>query len=301
LARSAACATILPRQLGHPLNSEVAMSGISVDSANAEFWAEICGLSLARATGTAGTDRDSIRAYDRTFFGFYPYVGDFIRFDELRGKDVLEVGLGYGSVSQRIAESGANLTGLDVSHGPVDWLKHRFKIFDLTGKAIQGSILDAPFPDQSFDAVVSIGCYHHTGDMRRAISETARLLRPGGRFTLMVYNALSYYRWAKFPKDTARYFLSRSLEPLSLDGDGRRLFDHNEAGEACPVTAVTSVRALRRMLSEHFDGVRISKRNFAGHAVLRHLPRNFWLATFGPICGLDLYATMQRPQRNRRA
>jgi SAM-dependent methyltransferase len=188
-----------------------------------------------------------------------------------------------------------------VSHGPVNWLQHRLRIFDLPGKAIQGSILDAPFADQSFDAVVSIGCFHHTGNMRRAISETARILRPGGRFTLMVYNAGSYYRWAKFPRDTARYFLSRSLEPLPLAADGRRLFDRNEAGEACPETAVVSVRALRRMLSEHFHGVTIGKRNFAGHSVLQRLPRNFWLATLAPICGLDLYAVMQRPQRSGRA
>ena len=273
------------------------MSGSDVDSANAAFWAEICGSSLARATGTTGRDRDSIRAYDRAYLDFYPYLGEFVPFEELRGKDVLEVGLGYGTVSQRIAESGAKLTGLDISRGPVEWLRHRLGLFGLPGRALQGSILDAPFPERSFDVVVSIGCFHHTGDMRRAISETARILRPGGRFTLMVYNALSYYRWLKFPKDTARYVLSRSLEPLPLNADGRRLFDSNEAGEACPVTDVVSVRTLRAMLGEHFDAIRISRRNFATHSVLRRLPRKFWLATMAPLCGLDLYATMQRPQR----
>jgi SAM-dependent methyltransferase len=272
------------------------MSTISVNSANAEFWAEICGTSLARATGTTGTDQESIGAYDRAFFGFYPYLADLIRFDELRGKDVLEVGLGYGTVSQRIAESGANLTGLDVSRGPVDWLKHRLAMFDLPGRAIQHSILEAPFADQSFDVVIAIGCYHHTGNLRRAISETARILRPGGRFTMMVYNAGSYYRWGKFPRDTARYFLSRSPEALPLDEQGRRLFDQNTAGEACPVSEVISARALRRMLAGHFQEIRIGKRNFARHSILHHVPRNFWLATMGPLCGLDLYATMQRRQ-----
>jgi SAM-dependent methyltransferase len=274
---------------------------ISLDSANAEFWAEICGTAFARATGTTGTDRDAISAYDRAYFDFYPYLASFIRFHELRGKDVLEVGLGYGTVSQRIAESGAHLTGLDVSHGPVNWLKHRLKIFGLPGRTVQHSILDAPFPDQSFDAVVAIGCYHHTGDLRRALSETARILRPGGRVTLMVYNAGSYYRWIRFPKDTARYLLSRSPDSLLLDERGRRFFDHNEAGEACPATEAVSVRALRGLLYEHFQEVRISRRNIGGHSFLRLLPRNFWLTTMGPICGLDLYATMRRPRQAERA
>lgn len=277
------------------------MSTISIDNANAEFWAEICGTSFARATGTTGTDKDAIRAYDRAYLSFYPYLDSFIRFDELRGKDVLEVGLGYGTVSQRIAESGANLTGLDVSHGPVNWLQHRLRIFELRGKAIQHSVLNAPFPDQSFDAVVAIGCYHHTGDLRRALSETARILRPGGRFTLMVYNAASYYRWIRFPNDTARYLLGRSHDPLRLDERGRRYFDHNEAGEACPMTEAVSVRALRGLLHEHFQEVRISRQNIAGHSFLRHLPRGFWLTTMGPIFGLDLYATMRRPGQAQKA
>ena len=38
----------------------------------------------------------------------------------MRGKKVLEVGLGYGSVAQRIAENGAVYTGLDIAEGPVE-------------------------------------------------------------------------------------------------------------------------------------------------------------------------------------
>jgi SAM-dependent methyltransferase len=167
---------------------------------------EICGLSLARTTNTLGNDRDALRAYDQKFFEFYPYLDRFVRFSELKGKDVLEVGLGYGAVAQKIAESGANLTGLDISPGPVAWLQSRFDTFSLKGRAIQASILDAPFPDSSFDAIVSIGCLHMTGNLKRAFFECARVLRPGGTAVFMIYNALSYYRWFKYPGDTLSYF-----------------------------------------------------------------------------------------------
>jgi SAM-dependent methyltransferase len=265
-----------------------------MDAANAAFWSEICGLTLARETGTEGRSAQSIRAYDRAFFDFYPYLAGFVRFDELRGKEVLEVGLGYGSVSQRLAESGANFTGLDVSQGPVDWVNHRLNTFGLPGKAAQGSILDAPFPSQSFDAVIAIGCYHHTGDMKRAITETARLLRPGGRFVMMVYNALSYYRWMTRPKQTAAYLLSRSYEPLSLDQDSRRAFDQNKNAEAAPATVAVSKPGLRSLLGEQFSDIQIMRRNFGGHRLTSKIPRRI-LISAGPLCGPDLYATCISP------
>ena len=137
---------------------------------------------------------------------FYPYLERYVAFDELQGKKVLEVGLGYGTVGQKIAESGADYTGLDIAEGPVSMMNHRLGQCGLPGKAIQGSILEAPFEDETFDRVVAIGCYHHTGDTKRAISETARILKPGGQALVMVYNAYSYRRWLRSPLDTWRYY-----------------------------------------------------------------------------------------------
>ena len=61
----------------------------------------------------------------------------------LRDRDVLEVGLGYGTVGQKIAESGARYTGLDIAQGPVDGLNHRLAQSGLPGRAIQGIDLES--------------------------------------------------------------------------------------------------------------------------------------------------------------
>jgi SAM-dependent methyltransferase len=74
----------------------------------------------------------------------------------------------------------------------------------LRGAATQGSVLQAPFADASFERVVVIGCFHHTGDMQRAIDESCRMLRPGGRLTMMVYCGLSYRRWRLEPRGVER-------------------------------------------------------------------------------------------------
>ncbi len=39
-----------------------------------------------------------------------------------------------------------------------------------------------PFPDESFDSVVSCLMLHHIVDWERAVAEVARVLRPGGTF-----------------------------------------------------------------------------------------------------------------------
>src|SRR5207244_3095175 len=146
--------------------------------------------------------------------------------------------LGYGSLSQKIAESGARYCGLDIALGPVVLVRHRLRQAGLPGRAEEGSILAAPFADESFDRVVTIGCLHHTGDMATAIDECWRLLRPGGSLVAMVYYAYSYRRWAAARLETLRYL---GVETLGYRGvvsavSGRETldYDHNSAGEAAP-------------------------------------------------------------------
>src|SRR6185312_7765895 len=138
-------------------------------------------------------------AFDEFFFAFYPYLERRIPFASFAGKDVLEVGLGMGSVSQRIAASGGHLTSLDIAQGPVDVVNTRMGWMGLPQAARRGNILEAPFPDESFDHVVSIGCLHHTGDLPRALSEIHRVLRRGGSAFVMLYYAYSPKRWILWP------------------------------------------------------------------------------------------------------
>ena len=165
------------------------------DSSNADFWEELCGTQLAKSIGVNDDSPRSLKRFDDWYFGFYPYLFLHIPFEEIGGKDVLEIGLGYGTVSQRLAEMNCRYNGLDIAAGPVAMVNHRLKQADLEGMAVQGSILDAPFEDQSQDYVVAIGCLHHTGDLQAAINECHRVLRPGGKMIFMVYYAYSYRRF----------------------------------------------------------------------------------------------------------
>lgn len=267
-----------------------------VDSRNSSFWSELCGTQFAKSLGVSDDSPSSLKKFDDWYFAFYPYLFVHIPFEEMKGKNVLEIGLGYGTVSQRLAEAGGLYQGLDISPGPVAMVNHRLTQSGLEGKARQGSVLQAPFADASFDYVVAIGCLHHTGDLSRAIEECRRILRPGGQLIFMVYYAYSYRRFYQARTETLKYLLRetfgyRGVVGLSAQAE-RAAYDANQAGESAPHTDWISIRSLRKLCGSYksFSGQTENIDN--GPPFDRSPPRRELLKTWIPRwVGLDLYAT----------
>lgn len=131
--------------------------------------------------------------HERLRYGFYePYIPTFARFEEGRGKNVLEIGVGMGTDFMNWARSGADLQGIDLTQEAVDLCKERLALEGLQAKVQQGDAENLPFEDDTFDIVYSYGVLHHTPDTRRAIDEVYRVLRPGGSARLMLYNLVSW-------------------------------------------------------------------------------------------------------------
>lgn len=266
----------------------LATSG-NVDQANAEFWDELCGSTFAQALGITDHSQASLERFDRAYLDFYPYLLPRVGLEQLTDRTVLEVGLGYGTLSQELAAVAANYTGLDVAAGPVDMVNQRLRMYGLPGQAIQGSILDAPLPSESQDAVVSVGCFHHTGDVQRCIDETYRLLKPGGIARIMVYNGLSYRQWLHWPRETLSSAMS-DRRTVQGDRHQRQAYDVNSAGIAAPETAFLTTNQLRRMF-HRYSQFSCHKENCSDISVrgIRVIPRSALLPFVGPRLGLDLY------------
>ena len=115
------------------------------DRNNREFWNELCGSNMARALGITDHTEESLKRFDQAYLDFYPYLLSHVRPDLMAGQKVLEIGLGYGALGQKLAESAAMYYGLDVAHGPVKMMNHRLVMYGLNGCAIQGSALEMPF------------------------------------------------------------------------------------------------------------------------------------------------------------
>lgn len=268
----------------------------AIDEANASFWNELCGSAAARAWGLTDASMESLRRYDDNYLRYYPYLDCHIPWLRLRGKRVLEVGLGYGTVSQKLAESGARLTGLDIAANPVAMVNHRLRQSGLPGEAIQGNILEPPFAEGSFDAIVAIGCLHHTGDTGGAITTCHRLLAPGGLLIGMVYYAYSYRRLWNGPAQVLRYFIQELGGYAGTSRGGKTFaYDHSQNDLLAPSTEFLSVRSLRTLCKE-FVAFNARIENAAQESPFKLWTRGQLLSSPLPrICGLDLYWNCVRP------
>ena len=159
-----------------------------LDEANARFWDMLCGWSMAQAIGITGDEREDLARFDQAYLAYYPYLAPYFE-ERLAGRRVLEVGLGFGTLGQLLAERGAEYHGVDIAAEPVSLMRRRLEMSGLgdPARVVQASALALPHDDTSFDDVVSIGCLHHTGDLQRAIDEVHRVLKPGGTATVMLY------------------------------------------------------------------------------------------------------------------
>jgi ubiquinone/menaquinone biosynthesis C-methylase UbiE len=107
------------------------------------------------------------------------------------GKDVLECGCGTGLILERIKEHAARAVGIDLSPGMLSLARSR-------GLDVhEGSVTDLPFPDASFDVTCSFKVLAHVPEIGKALSEMARVTRPGGVILAELYNPWSFRGLAK--------------------------------------------------------------------------------------------------------
>ena len=95
---------------------------------------------------------------------------------------VLDLGCGGGHVSYRAAPHVAKVVAYDLSGDMLAAVRHAAAERGLGNIATQaGAAEDVPFPDRSFDFVLSRYSAHHWQDFARGLREARRVLKPGGR------------------------------------------------------------------------------------------------------------------------
>jgi ubiquinone/menaquinone biosynthesis C-methylase UbiE len=99
---------------------------------------------------------------------------------------VLDLGCGAGHVSLRVAPLVQHVTAYDLAAPMLAAAERLAQERGLANVSFeQGAAESLPFPDSSFDLVVSRYSAHHWSDLGRALSEAHRVLVPGGRAVFM--------------------------------------------------------------------------------------------------------------------
>ena len=104
---------------------------------------------------------------------------------DLTGREVLEVGSGRGGGTSYIARylGPKQVTGIDLSEAVIAFCNRRHRAVENLGFAV-GDAENIPFPDDSFDAVVTVESSRCYPDKPRFFREVFRVLRPGGHLLI---------------------------------------------------------------------------------------------------------------------
>lgn len=96
------------------------------------------------------------------------------------GARVLDIACGEGFGSDILAQTAAEVIGVDISE---DAIRHARQTYQRAGLSFQvGSVTAIPLPDQSVDYVISFETIEHIDAHQEMLAEVRRVLRPGGVF-----------------------------------------------------------------------------------------------------------------------
>jgi SAM-dependent methyltransferase len=100
------------------------------------------------------------------------------------GTRVLDIATGPGYVAGQAASRGAEVVGVDIASSMIELARRSYPGIDF----LQADAHALPFEDATFDAVVANFAILHLGRPEQAVGEFVRVLSPGGRLALTVWD-----------------------------------------------------------------------------------------------------------------
>lgn len=106
-----------------------------------------------------------------------------------KNESVLEIGVGEGEHARRLLkDTEIFYTGIDISMKTLNVADRRLQPFEGRYELKKDNANNLSFKDNTFDAVFCAATLHHMEKPFQMISEMARVLKPGGRLTIMEPN-----------------------------------------------------------------------------------------------------------------
>jgi SAM-dependent methyltransferase len=153
---------------------------------------------------------------------------DMLEVSDLTGKRFLDIGSGSGLFSLAARRLGADVESFDYDQQSVACTSRLRQLYFSGNEnwvVKQGSVLDRDFMNslEKADIVYSWGVLHHTGSMWKALDNAARVMKPGGKLFIAIYNdeGRASKRWSFVKKAYNQY---KPLRPLILLGGFVRMW-----------------------------------------------------------------------------
>jgi len=150
--------------------------------------------------------------------------------------EVLEIGSGTGVLLRTLRDRGCHMRGVDLNPELIEEAQRWFGPLPI--QRVEGVSL--PFPDESFDVVMSFDVFEHIPDSDAHLREVRRVLRTGGAYLIQTPNkwtnvVFETIRWRSFTRFREDHCSLHTLGELR-----RRLERHGFACRAYDVPVVNA-------------------------------------------------------------
>jgi ubiquinone/menaquinone biosynthesis C-methylase UbiE len=197
------------------------------DSVKKHWEDETCGTRFAEGVER----REFFESISRNRYTVEPFIKSFAGFENYKGQEVLEIGVGAGADFENWVQNGAIATGFDLTEAAIELTRERLSLKGLSDGAFTLKTADAESLDidnETFDLVYSYGVIHHSPDTAKCLDEIFRVLKPGGQTKLMVYATFSMtgvLLWIRHALLTGRPFQSqRAVIYKHLESPGTKTY-----------------------------------------------------------------------------
>lgn len=128
------------------------------------------------------------------------FIENFIKKEELKKLNVLEIGTGMGCHSEILSKNSKKFTGIDITNAATKITKKRFKIKKIKSLIYKMDAEKLTFKKNTFDLIWSWGVIHHSSNTEKILNQIYRVLKPGGKAVIMIYykSWWSYYIFGFF-------------------------------------------------------------------------------------------------------
>ncbi|AEB12932.1 class I SAM-dependent methyltransferase [Marinithermus hydrothermalis] len=148
---------------------------------------------------------------------------------DLKGRRVLDAGCGAGFNTVWLARAGAEAYGVDFSEAQLAYALRLAFTQGARAEFVLARLEALPYPDASFDLVVSTFALHYVPDLEAAFREARRVLKPSGRYVFSldhparaIHDGLPYleegplrWRWRAEGVEVPMISYHRTLETLT--------------------------------------------------------------------------------------
>lgn len=134
---------------------------------------------------------------------------------------VLDIATGTGEPGLSIARiaSAGKVTGTDLSDGMIEIAKEQAKVKGIKNyEGVACDVSELPFADNSFDKISCRFGFMFFPDMKRAAAEMARVLKPGGRIAVSVWDTPEGNPWVTATMGTIYEVLHVAPPPKDAPG-----------------------------------------------------------------------------------